>query len=82
MRTANIEVRPQATAVATMTGPLPNASISGPPTATPRNRISVPLVVDTEFAISRSSAGTSFGTTAVAVVRRNRFAESTSSAPA
>ena len=77
---------PEATshaAAATVTiAALPNASETSPPAKTPTSSATVPPTVATEFAARRSSVGTSRGTTACAVARKNRFTEVTHSAPA
>ena len=61
--------------------PVANASAASPPAKTPTNRATVPPTVAIEFAASRSSVGTSLGTTAWAVARKNRFTDITNSAP-
>jgi hypothetical protein len=51
------------------TGPLSVRSASHPPAKTPASSATVPPTVAIEFAISRSSVGTSLGTTVTAVAR-------------
>ncbi len=53
-----------------------------PPTKTPASNATVPPTVAREFATRRSSCGTSRGTTAAAVDRKNRFTDMMRSAPA
>ena len=60
----------------------PTMSSIRPPTNTPISSASVPPTVAIEFAISRSSAGTSRGTTAEAAASWNRLIDSTASTPA
>ena len=62
--------------------PLPNRDDISPPANTPTRSATVPPTVAMEFAASRSSVGTSRGTTACAVERKNRFTEVTHRAPA
>ena len=64
----------------TLTSPIVSATL--PPRNTPTSSASVPPTVAIEFAISRSSAGTSRGTTAEAAASWNRLIDRTASAPA
>ena len=65
-------------AAASTTGPPPSASATKKPVSSE----SVPPMVASEFAISRSSLGTSRGTTAEAAEREKRLIEITARAPA
>ena len=63
----------------TGTGPADSAIL--PPAKAPTSVANVPPTEAIEFATRRSAVGTSRGTTALAVERKKRFAESTKSAP-
>ena len=83
MRDAIHEAASQPMPAAMTTGAVTSTtSMTRPPTKTPASNATVPPTVAREFATRRSSCGTSRGTTAAAVDRKNRFTDMMRSAPA
>jgi len=80
MRVARNPAKRYSAAPAHSTLVAPRGFTSFVPTTIPTNVTTVPPTVDIEFAMSRSWSATSEGIDEVAVVRKNRFSETTRSA--